>query len=77
MFLPLVLYEAGGIFMRVSNEPCTDMTDDSRWELAHTRMTDGLDAYGECRDSERTQFVSMSAWLILTPLAQSVRAAAL
>ena len=50
-------------------------TDDSRWELAHTRMADGLDAYGECRGSERTQFVSMSAWLIHTPLAQPVRAA--
>ena len=34
-----------------SNEPCADKTDDSRWELAHNRLADGLDAYGERRDS--------------------------
>ena len=52
--------------MRVSNEPCTDKTDDSRWELAHNRMAAGLGVYGECRDSERTKFSNMSAWLIVT-----------
>ena len=26
-----------------------------------------LDAYGECRDSERTSFANLSAWLIANP----------
>ena len=40
--------------MCVSNEPCADKADDSRWELAHNRMAVGLAAYGECRDSSQT-----------------------
>ena len=39
--------------MCVSNEPCADKADDSRWELAHERAFDGLAVYGECRDSEQ------------------------
>ena len=46
--------KTGGFFAR-SNEPCADKTDDSRWELAHNRMADGLDAYGERRDSLKLQ----------------------
>ena len=39
-------------YLRESNEPCADKTDDSRCELAHNRMAAGLDAYGERRDIE-------------------------
>ena len=41
------------VFLRVSNEPCADKTFDSRCELAHNRRADGLDAYGEYRDSHK------------------------
>ena len=44
--------KTGGFFVR-SNEPCAGKTDDSRWEFAHNRMADGLDAYGECCDSPK------------------------
>ena len=44
--------KTGGFFAR-SNEPCADKTDDSRWELAHNRMADGLNEYGERRDSPK------------------------
>ena len=44
--------KTGGFFVR-SNEPCAGKTDDSRWELAHNRMADGLNAYGEGRDSPK------------------------
>ena len=44
--------KTGGFFAR-SNEPCAGKTDDSRKELAHIRMADGLDAYGERRDSPK------------------------
>ena len=39
-------------YLRESNEPCADKTDDSRCELAHNRMAAVLDAYGERRDIE-------------------------
>ena len=39
--------------LRVYNEPCTDRTENARRELAHVRALDGLDVYGERRDSEQ------------------------
>lgn len=46
----------GRAFFACSNEPCVDKPDGGRRELAHSRRTDGLDTYGECRDSEQPEF---------------------
>ena len=43
--------EQTGGFFALFNEPCADRTDGSRREPAHNRPADGLDAYGERRDS--------------------------
>ena len=50
---------------RSNNEPCTDRTANARRELAHVRAFDGLDVYGERRDSERPKAANLSAWLII------------
>ena len=52
-------------YLRESNEPCADKTDDSRCELAHNRMAAGLDVYGERRDIElKRSGNEMAAWRI-------------
>ena len=51
--------------LRVYNEPCTDRTENARRELAHVRALDGLDVYGERRDSERLKAANLSTWLII------------
>ena len=50
--------------MRVSNEPCADRMADGQLELALSWTYDRLDAYGECRDSERLKASNLSSWLI-------------
>ena len=44
-------------YLRESNEPCADKTDDSRCELAHNRMETFSDVYGERRDIEQKQII--------------------
>ena len=39
--------------LRVSNEPCADMETESCCVLARKQIEVYMDAYGECRDSER------------------------
>ena len=39
------------LYLRVSNEPCTDKATVRRVELARKRRSVDLDVYGECRDN--------------------------
>ena len=50
------------LYMRVSNEPCTDRPTNARRELAHLRAFVDLNVYGECRDSEQLKAANLSAW---------------